>query len=249
MPILSTDIVEYKSLNANSDGGAIDTSRPITSAVLDNLWFDITGAQALAGGSDFRKVFRKNTNGALTWGSVLSFILTQPAQAKTWLGIGINDANDNDATQGNMTAWTLADNVTLLSDGADVRVATIYGELAGVYQTEMVTLTGTTPVISVNTYDHVYAVWLASTSGSRTVTVKQTSSGAVRGTIGPNKIICWIWRTAADMGSGLAGFCYQHGNIAPAGLFGLWLMRSWSPGATTVSGTYDTIRSQGNTPP
>lgn len=246
MPIVETDLKEYKSVNAESDGGAIDLAREITPGVDNNLWPDISGAEAAAGGTRYRKVFRRNTHASLTWQAPKSWIKQQPSGATISVGIGIDSADDADPTQGNMTAFTATALVALISDGADTRVATIIGESgAGARQTETVALTGAVEVLSVNTYAKVYAVYLASLSASRTVTVKQGSGGTARGSIGINKKICWLWRTGTDIDTKAEG--YQHGDIAPSTHFGLWERKVWPPGSGPITATSQIVRSEGDT--
>lgn len=246
MPIVETDLKEYKSINANSDGGAIDLAREITPGVDNNLWPDITGAEAAAGGTRYRKVFRRNTHASLIWQLPLSWIKQQPSGATVSVGIGMDHADDADGTQGNMTAFTATALVGLISDGTDTRVATIIGESgAGARQTEDVTLTSAVEVLSVNTYAKVYSVSLASLSASRTVTVRQGAGGTARGSIGINKKVCWLWRTGTDIDTKAEG--YQHGDIPPSTHFGLWLRLVWPPGTGAVAATSEIVRSEGDT--
>jgi hypothetical protein len=84
--------------------------------------------------------------------------------------------------------FSVAAVVSIQSSGADVRTAAIIGRLAtGAYTTETVTLNGTTPVLSVNTYLYLLSVIL-STSNSNTVTVKQGSGGTTIQTIPANEV-------------------------------------------------------------
>src|SRR5574337_263093 len=94
-----------------------------------------------------------------------------------------------------MVALSVADKVKIVSDGTDTRVVTVSGLVAGVFTSENITLNGTTPVVSTNTFDvgKVLRVYAASTSASRTITIKENTSSNVIGTIGINKIACWLW--------------------------------------------------------
>lgn len=79
--------------------------------------------------------------------------------------------------------------VALISDGTDVRVATIVGrDATGAVVTENVTLTNAVEVLSVNTYERIQSINLASSSGTRTVTVKQGSGGTTVTTIPINEV-------------------------------------------------------------
>lgn len=244
MPVASTDIHTYKSVNADSDGGAIDLAREITSAVDNNLFPDITGTEQLAGGTRYRKIFRRNQHATLAWLAVKTWIATQPTNATVSIGVGIDHADDNLGTQGNMTAFSASAVVALISDGADTRVCTVLGETgAGVYQTENITLTGAVEVLGLLTFAKVYAVYAASESGTRTVTVRQGAGGTARGTIGINTKICFLWRTGADIDTEAEG--NRAGDIAVSGNFGVWLRKTWVAGAVAGTGFSTTITSSG----
>lgn len=74
---------------------------------------------------------------------------------------------------------TGTDTVQILSDGADVRTATIVGRLAsGILAAEVLTLNGVTPVTSANTYERIQSVTLSATSVTRVFTLRRTT-GAV----------------------------------------------------------------------
>lgn len=246
MPLISTDIKSFKSTLIDSDGGAIDLAREITSGVDNNLFPDITGTEQIAGGTRYRKFFRRNTHATFSWTGVQSWIAAQPGNATASLGIGIDHADDNAGVQGNMTAFSASAVVALISDGADVRVCTVLGETAaGVYQTETITLTGAVEVLGLLTFGKVYTVHAASLSATRTVTVRQGAGGTARGTIGTNAKLCFLWRTGTDIDTEAEG--YRHGTIAALGNFALWLRKVWAPGAAAGTGFTINITSSGAT--
>lgn len=246
MPISPQDLKEYKSSQANSDGGSIDLARKIPSGGIDNLWSDITSVQAAAGGTDYRKAFRRNES-ALTWSAVRSWLLQQPQGPVVSVGIGAPGSADATGVQGNMTALSGPSRIFLVSDGADTRMATVIGEdNSGNRLVETVTLTSATPVGTVATFGKVYAVQLSATDPSRTVTVTEGSGGPTRGVIGPTFITCWLWRSTDLLSSSQA---YQHGDIPAGSSFSLWFRRVWAPGIGSVQGTNETTRSEGGTPP
>jgi len=77
--------------------------------------------------------------------------------------------------------------IAVVSDGADTRTVTITGRLAtGVVDTEALVLNGTTEVVGAKTFERIQSAVLSSSSGTRTVTVRQGSGGATRATLGPN---------------------------------------------------------------
>jgi len=248
MPISPSELKEYKSANTNSDGGAIDLTRLIPSGGPNNLWPDITSVMAAAGGTDYRKVFRRNESAmGLTWSAVRSWIQQQPQNVTVSVGIGAASASDNDATQGNMTALGAPAQVYLASDGTDVRTATVLGDDGlGNHIAENVVLVSATPVHTVATFTKMYAVQMSATDAARTVTVREGSGGPIRGTIGPNKITCWLWRAQDLITSATA---YTHGDIAVNSSFALWFRRAWNAGISSVLGTADIVRSDGGTPP
>jgi hypothetical protein len=78
--------------------------------------------------------------------------------------------------------------VEILSDGADTRNVTIAGRLAsGVYTSEVLALNGATPVVSTNSYERIESAEAASTSATRTVTVRKASDDVLIGTIPINE--------------------------------------------------------------
>lgn len=258
MAIISSDLKEYKSLNSNSDGGAIDTGREVTDNVDNNLFPDITGDEAATGGTKYRKVFRKNTHGSLTWQNVISWIVSQPTNAALSFAFGLDHADDADGAQGNMSAFGANAQVALVSDGADTRNATIIGEDAsGNRQTETIALNGVTEVLSAGTYSKVYAVYLSALDASRTVTVKQGSGGTARGIIGTNKKICFLWfgkkysggvavnAEGGDMASKATGM--KNGDVASAGDLGLWYRLTFPAGAGAVTANSTQVKSEGDT--
>jgi len=87
------------------------------------------------------------------------------------------------------TQFTAGAKLALISDGTDVRVATIVGrDATGAVLTEAVTLTNAVEVLSVNTYERIQSVNLGATSGSRTVTLKQGTGGTTIATIPINEV-------------------------------------------------------------
>ena len=222
MALSSDDIKSFKSIAANSDGGGIDTSREIASGVDNNLYPDWTAAETLSGATRYRKFFRKNTSGTDAWTTPKTYIKQQPAGDTLSLGLGLDHADDDAGAQGDLLAWTASALVALVSDGADTRQVTLVGEDAsGNRQTENVTLNGAVEVLSTGTYSRLYHAFVASLDATRTVTVKQGTGGASRGTIGPNKKITFRFYAGTEIDALAKGA--QHGTIAIGGNFGLWL--------------------------
>ncbi len=242
MSIASTDFVEYPSTSAGSTGGVINTSTAITSGVANNVNPNNTDSQLAAGGVDYRKTYWKNVNGTDAGLVPVLYTPVIPTNNTLQLGLGLNSSADTDPAQGNMTAWSGSAVVALVSDGADTRIATIWGlDGSSLPVTETVTLTGAVEVLSVNTYSKVYAVTLSATSGSRIVTVKQGSGGTARGTIGIGKQNCWLWVTAASKAAGIA-----LPNLPAGANYPVWRKRSWLAGASAVRPDSQTVRIEEN---
>ena len=257
MPIVSGDLKEFKSSNTSSDGGDISATEVVDNTD-NNLFTDITGDEAAAGGTEYRKIFRKNNHGSLTWQNVVSWLQSQPTNAALSFGFGLNSTDDTDGAQGNMSAFGANAVVAIVSDGADTRQVTIVGEDAsGNRQSETLTLNGTTEVVGSFTFSKLYGASVASLSASRIVTIRQGSGGTTRGTIGVNKKISFIWygkrysggsvvnAEGGDMASKAAGM--KHGDIAAAGNFGLWYRITWPAGAGAVTANSTQVKSEGDT--
>lgn len=102
------------------------------------------------------------------------------------------------------TQFTTSAVVALVSDGADTRsVDVVYRDATGALVTETLALTGAVEVTTVGTAERLLAVTIATSSGSRTVSVKQGSGGTVRATIPPNEVgvtACFI-SSASEAGT------------------------------------------------
>ena len=241
MTVLTTDIVYYKSSDSGSVGGAISATT-ITSGVLNNLWDDVPASEALAGATEYRKIFVKNTNGsdsllyAILWRNVDTLSSDDEIQ------IGIGTASDDDGSSV-LTALTEDSRITLVSDGSDVRVVTLIGEDAdGDYQTENVTLTSTTPVDSVNTYSRLYLAYPASSSGSRIITITQKTTSVTLGTIGVSKLSAILYLNPTSKAVG-----FQLGTLAAGASHGIWLKRVVTAGAEPYNLNSGTIKVEGET--
>jgi len=231
MAITASDIVHLESEDAASTGGAI-TASSITSGVKNNVWADVSDAERVAGGTLYRKTFWKNENATDAAAVPVLWCSDEPDNMTLRLGLGVNLAADDNYAQGNMTAWGATAKVALVSDGADTRVATIFGmDNTGtpVPVTETVTLNGASEVLSTKTYTKVWAVFLASASASRTVLAKQGSAGTTRGTIGLNEVACWLWVDASSKANGIA-----LPDLAAGQNYGMWRKLSWIAGATAT---------------
>lgn len=87
------------------------------------------------------------------------------------------------------TQFTSSAKLALISDGSDTRNVTIAGrDSTGALSTEVVALTNAVEVLSVNTYERIQSVNAASSSGTRTVTLKQGTGGTTIATIPVNEV-------------------------------------------------------------
>ena len=140
------------------------------------------------------------------------------------IGLGFDDTDDDDPAQGNMTAFGADAVVALVSSAADTRVASIYGlDSSGDPATEDVILNGTSEVLGLITFEKVWAIKLSAEHGSNTVTVKQGSGGTTRGTIGPNKEMCFLWVNAYASADGIVLPDLEAGQS-----YGFWHRQVWT---------------------
>lgn len=116
MPITATDIQYRHSGGAsNSDPnaslGGIKSSNQIADATVQNLFANVSGAEAAAGSIKYRCFYIHNNHGSLTWQSVVEWILTQTPSTDTVVAIGLDPAGvGNGSTTG--VATTIANEDT-----------------------------------------------------------------------------------------------------------------------------------------
>ena len=230
MPVLTGDILMHLSVNAGSSGGAMAGST-VTSGVTNNVWPDVSDGDRIAGGDLYRKTFWANENeiDALLLPVVYCPVL--PTSMELSIGLGFDSSSDANPLQGNMTAFSAAALVEVVSDGADTRDVTIWGvDNAGDPVTEELTLNGDTPVLGATTFATVYAMVADGTSGSRTIEIRQGSGGTLRGSIPPNELCCWLWIVEPDAkGEGIA-----LPDLGAGQSYGIWHRLSWLPDASPV---------------
>jgi hypothetical protein len=94
MAILTTDIKIYHSGGAsNSDPnaslGGVISSTVITDGALHNLFDKVSGAEALAGDTEYRCLFVKNTHATLTYQSAKVYIDTNTPSTDTDITISV----------------------------------------------------------------------------------------------------------------------------------------------------------------
>jgi len=230
-----------------------------TVAKKNNLFPDVSAEQATTGITLYRKFFRKNTSTADTWFSVVSWIAKQFTNAAVSIGWGLDSADDNDPNQGNMSPMSANSQIAVVSDGIDVRIMLLRGlDAAGNPISETITLSGTTEVLSSNTFSKLYSAMVNATDPSRTITIKQGSGGPTLGTIGPNKIISFLWfgkkvnanNEIVDAEGGNANSAdtgIKIGDIPPGGYFGIWVRLMVPAGASAVGNNTTFIQSRGET--
>lgn len=107
--------------------------------------------------------------------------------------------------------FTAAAKVGLISDGPDVRTATITGRLAtGASANEVLALNGAVEVLSVNTYLYVTSIVMSAGDAARTVTIRQGAAGTTRGTITPNETTRHIDFRASQSAAAPRSFYAKH---------------------------------------
>jgi len=225
----------------------------------NNLFPDVTASQASSGVTLYRKFFRKNTSSTDIWYNVVLFIQKQPTNSALSIGLGIDNSNDSDPTQGNMVAMSANAQISLVSSGADTRTVTLVGlDANGNPISETDTLNGTTAVLSTNTFSKLYLAYASATNASNTITIKQGSGGSTLGTIGPNEISSFLWfgkkvdntqtivnAEGGDVPSYSTGI--KVGNVATGANIGIWCRLMVPAGASAVGNNTTFVQAQGET--
>lgn len=238
MPLIDTDLVWYPSAIGASIGGAIG-GVPITNGIDNNLWPDLSAAELLAGGTRYRKVFVANT-GSDPWLKPVIWLSTPPTNMTEHIGLGFDEADDDESTAGTLVAWGAANILEAVSSAADTRTLTVYGvnEL-GVPTSEAIVLNGTTPVPTTGQWSKVWAVRASATSGSNTVTLKEAAAGTTRGTIPPNFLTCFLWVLATSKALGIA-----MGDVAGGTNVGVWRRQVWAAASSGVRPNQNRLKGQ-----
>ena len=96
MPILTTDIKFYKSTGGL--GGAI-TVTEITSGNLHDLFDEVSSPEALAGDTEYRCIYAKNTHGTLSLTDAVAYILSASSNPENTISIGAGTSAVNDVEQ------------------------------------------------------------------------------------------------------------------------------------------------------
>lgn len=118
MPIVASDIVFRLSTTSGSAGdstastpaaslGKYASTSAITTAVLNNLWDDVSGAEAAAGDTEYRCIFMLNNHGSLTLKTPNVFITSQTAGGGT-IDIGLDPAGVTAKGSASAQAATIA---------------------------------------------------------------------------------------------------------------------------------------------
>lgn len=239
MPLTDADLVWYKSLIGNSEGGGI-SAVPIVTALDNNLWADLNSAELLAGGTRYRKIFVANDSSTDTWLKPVVWLTLAPTNMTETIGLGIDSSDDADASGGALTQWSANAVLEAVSDGADTRTLTIYGlNNTAAPVSEAVVLNGTTPVASATTWSIIYGVFASAQSASRIVTVKQGAGGTTRGTIPTNLVALWAWITANSKPNGI-----HYIDVGAGTNLAIWRKQVWAPATSGVRPNDNRIKAQ-----
>ncbi|OQB16958.1 MAG: hypothetical protein BWY14_01280 [Parcubacteria group bacterium ADurb.Bin192] len=241
MDITPNNIKEYRSEIGESEGG-IMSDIEITSPD-DALFPDIESDEAKSGGFKYRKIFRKNCHKSIDWKNVISWIKSQPTNAKLSVGLGLNHKDDDDPDQGNMSALNSESAIAISSDGPDKRHVVIVGEDAsGENQTEVLVLNDTAEVLGSKIFSELHAVYVESVDKTRTVIIKQGQDSDLLGSINPGKKISFLWFEDDEIDSKAKGI--RHGNIHAGDCLGLWYRLAWPAETEAVSGNSIQVASE-----
>ena len=225
-----TDLHFYLSATGASEGGA-KSATPITDAVDNNVFSDVSSSARIAGGTEYRKIFMANEHATDTYAAHSIWIPVDPSHSDGYIGLGFDDADDDEQTAGNLVAWSAGAKVALVSDAADTRSVDVYGLVGTTPTKETVTLNGAAEVLSSATFAAVFALH-TTVSASRTVTIKQGTGGTTRGTIGTGHANCFLWLSAASKSAGL-----RLPALVAGVAWGIWEKAVWP--ASAVAGAQD----------
>ena len=238
MTVQQDDITFWQSALTGSTGGAI-TGVEIVSGVDNNLIPDLTQAESLAGGTLYRKWFLRNDNVEDTLPNYGIWVAAEPADMAEAMALGVNHADDDDVSAWDLTQLGADALISLQSDAADTRVVTVYGlNTADDPVEESVTLTGTTPVLTVVTFSLIYAVSV-DTPGSQVITIKQGAGGTTRGTIPANAVINSLWFEPSAVTNAIL-----RESLAPGEIHGYWSRYIWDPLTPETLGNLSVIALQ-----
>jgi len=225
MPVAATDIEWW-----NKNGGNGERGSSFTPGVDNNVFPDLSAAQLIAGGTTYRKIFASNENVADDAVEVIARIALSPGGYVLSIGLGFDDADDDDDQQGILdgTGDGVARTVELVSDGADTRDVTVFGvDADGLYLEETITLNGAAPVTTTGEFLRVYALRADSIDASRTVTASFTSAGGIGDIVLNTKNSWWWLDNTRTLSVGTI--------VGSGGLFGMWLRLTW--GSFAPAGT------------
>lgn len=114
MPIVSNEIKLFKSSSGVGLGGAISATE-IVSGSLNNLFDDVSSAEALAGATEYRCFYVKNTNAIISLLNTKAFIATNTPSADTNIQIGLGTAGIG-VTEQTVPSETTAPSGVVFSD-------------------------------------------------------------------------------------------------------------------------------------
>ena len=221
MTATTSDLALYKSSSGASQGGTATATQ--CGLAKNDLFPDVSDSERIAGGTRTYKFYLGNDHSTDAFPAPKVWSVSPYGFSPDEIGVGFDDADDDAAAQGNMTAFGGSAVAALVSSGADTRTAHIVGvDSGGTPAEEDVVLNGTSEVLSTTTWSKVYAVKLDSESGSSTVTVKEGTGGTTRGTIGPNVECCWLWVQA-----NLEASAILLPDLPASGRVGIWIRQTW----------------------
>jgi len=226
-----TDLGWYLSSSGASEGGA-KSATPIVDATDNNVFSDVSNSSRIAGGTEYRKIFMANEHATDSYLAHSIWIASPPSHCTGYIALGFDDADDDEATGGNLVAFAGAAKVALTSDAADTRSVDVFGLVGGVPTMETMVLNGSAEVLSAATFDEAPYALHTTVSASRTVTVKEGTGGTTRGTIGIGTTNCFRWITAASAPVGL-----RLPSLAAGLNDGIWEKGVWAAGA--IAGAQD----------
>ena len=113
MPISASEIQYFKSSQGVGLGGAISAVQ-IVDAAVNNIFDDVDSSEALAGDTEHRCIYIKNTNATITLLNAILFLASNTTSIDTVVKIGLGTSGTNGIEQIIVDEETAAIGVTFL---------------------------------------------------------------------------------------------------------------------------------------
>jgi len=127
MPITTSEIKVFKSSSGVGLGGPISGTE-IVSSQMNNVFDNISSAEAAAGDTEYRCIYVKNTNASITLLQAVIWIANNTGSADTNIEIGVDPAGANTSAQ-IVGAEDVAPTAVSFSAAASLNDAVVLGNI------------------------------------------------------------------------------------------------------------------------